>query len=49
MDTVREGCTIWPDGQHYLTFDATSGPNESVYCCACGELVIENEDCGSGC
>lgn len=51
MDTVRShGCTLFPDGKHYFTFDATgSGPDQSVFCCSCGEQIIEPEDCGSGC
>lgn len=48
MDTVRDECTIFPDGIHYFTFDATSNASQSVFCCICGEVIYEAEDAGTG-
>jgi len=45
---MREKCTIFPNGNHVYTFDATSGADKSIFCCVCGEQITEFEDCGTG-
>ena len=48
-DITRDNCTIFPNKQHVYTFDATSsGTEKSVFCCVCGEELIEWEDAGTG-
>lgn len=41
-------CNVW-EKSHIPQFDsAASGTDKSVYTCACGYQIIENEDCGTG-
>lgn len=41
-------CKVFDNG-HLMQFDQTlSGSDKSVYSCACGATVIENEDAGTG-
>jgi hypothetical protein len=42
-------CRVFDNG-HSMQYDGTqSGPDKSVFVCACGHTVVEAEDCGSGC
>lgn len=41
-------CKVFDKG-HIMQYDgAASGPDKSVYSCACGATTIENEDAGTG-
>lgn len=44
QDTVRDKCTIFPDGYHCFTYSADGVLNSSTFCCICGEQIIEYED-----
>ena len=46
-DTVRDKCFMSTDGMHYFTFDSASA-DKSVFCCPCGEMIVEWEDAGTG-
>ena len=39
-DTVRDRCTIFPDGNHVMTYDSTNSGRD-VFCCICGEQIVE--------
>ena len=44
----QHDCTVYPNG-HFMSFDLSmSGPDKTVYSCACGEILIEPEDSGTG-
>ncbi len=45
---TRQPCTTSLDGEHSYTFDASSGSDKSVFCCVCGDVIIEHEDAGTG-
>lgn len=42
-DTIRNKCTVFPDGEHRITFDS-SGNGASEFCCVCGERTTVYED-----
>ncbi len=44
MDKVASSkCTIFPDGNHVVTFDTASAGTVNYYC-ICGEVVTVYED-----
>jgi hypothetical protein len=46
---TRDKCTVWPDGAHRITYNVgQSNPSQTTFCCACGEEIVEYEDCGTG-
>lgn len=46
--SVRDKCTVFPDGRHVFTLDAASEPSMDLFCCVCGEQVTEFQDSGTG-
>ena len=41
---TRDKCTVSKDEKHHYTYDSTQTANKSVWCCICGEELIEYED-----